>query len=597
MRLKYQFIALVTLSITIIIVLQLVLFNWLSSINTKSYALRLEDTISQLKLKAEAFSADINKVANLASFNDMTYQFMNTTDNGEQLRLAKSMQLMINSILLSNSHIDDIVITNLDLIHIGANNRESFWILQTLRSWYAEERVLLPEPHHYVIPSADGEGYYYFALANSYPTADAEHHFMTVVIYNVNAFKEMVENLHPDSYSNFFIIDSADNVLAVNKHQTWDAAQVRTLIGDWRSGALAQERIGGEVLMHHQGVNPLNWTILGMASKEEMRQEYRQLKQFMWIMSAIVLTVLTVFGLVIHKNMTSPITEIARFMNAIGNRSRRARLVTKHTNEISLLARSLNKMLDNIDMMEEMVVATREKAHQAELAKKEARLLALQSQINPHFLYNTLDCIRGLALSRGSEEISEIATAMARIFRYSIKKLHTVRIKEEIAIIQDYFRIIQIRQNGRLHASFEIDSALDEWLMPKMILQPIVENAVFHGMEQKSGASRLTVIGRITADGKVLFRIQDTGVGMTQELLRQVQESLCQPYTQIIDRAQPEEKDSLGLANIHQRLQLTYGDAYGITIDSVLGTGTEVVVSMPLEWQERDGEEENLKRV
>ena len=221
-----------------------------------------------------------------------------------------------------------------------------------------------------------------------------------------------------------------------------------------------------------------------------------------------------------------------------------------------------------------------EKAYATDILNKQAELDALQSQINPHFLYNTLDSIRGQALSEGAEDIADMTEALSTFFRYSISnRNHIVTLEEELENIQNYFVIQQFRFNNRFRLSIPpIPPALLEGCrLPKLTLQPILENTILHGMEEKLGPGAITI--RVTAtDSRTLLTISDDGAGMSEETLLRLQEKLRGDGPVSLQRARG---SGIALPNVNRRIKLLFGEEYGLRVMSTPGLGTDVEISLP----------------
>ena len=211
------------------------------------------------------------------------------------------------------------------------------------------------------------------------------------------------------------------------------------------------------------------------------------------------------------------------------------------------------------------------------MVDKQAKLSALQSQINPHFLYNTLECIRSEALLYDCDSIARMAKALASFFRYSIsKKENIVTLREEFNNIENYFLIQSYRFDDKF--SFEILAAPEDreaysCLIPKLSLQPIVENAILHGIEKKKEMGRIQIqaIGR---EGTLEIRVTDDGIGMQPDRLMKFRESIMSDEI---------SGKHIGMRNVHRRIQLHFGEAYGLKIDSEWQKGTTVTILLPVE--------------
>lgn len=215
------------------------------------------------------------------------------------------------------------------------------------------------------------------------------------------------------------------------------------------------------------------------------------------------------------------------------------------------------------------------------LSKKQAEYLALQNQINPHFLYNTLEAIRGDALDAGQEGIAKTAEALATYFRYTITEMRDlVTVEDELNNIDSYFTIQRYRFNDKLKLNVLADEDIVyRCKIPKLTLQPIVENSIFHGLESKSGDGQITIRLEVT-QSRILISIKDNGVGMPQEDVNRINEKLEKVKVSYISD-EKHARGGIALRNVAQRIKLLFGEEYGLQLYSTLGVGTEVVINLP----------------
>lgn len=221
-----------------------------------------------------------------------------------------------------------------------------------------------------------------------------------------------------------------------------------------------------------------------------------------------------------------------------------------------------------------------EREYATDILNKQAELDALQSQINPHFLYNTLDSIRGQALSEGAEDIADMTEALSTFFRYSISnRNNVVTLEEELENVRNYFMIQQFRFNNRFR--LEIlpvpQELLNSCRLPKLTLQPILENTIIHGMEEKIGPGTIHI--RVTwTDARTVITISDDGTGMSEETLLHLQEKLRGEAPVPLKRA---KGSGIALTNVNRRIKLLFGSDYGLRVMSTLGIGTDVEITLP----------------
>jgi two-component system sensor histidine kinase YesM len=216
-------------------------------------------------------------------------------------------------------------------------------------------------------------------------------------------------------------------------------------------------------------------------------------------------------------------------------------------------------------------------------SKKQAEYLALQNQINPHFLYNTLEAIRGDAMASGIESIAETTEALATYFRYTISTVeHLVTLEDELKNVENYFIIQKYRYGERIHMTIdrEADGArLSHYLLPKLTFQPIVENAIIHGLESKVGQGVIR-LGIGSTQSRLIVHIEDDGVGMAEDALRALTRRLSQVgFDHIEDTAM---EGGIALVNVNNRIKLLFGEQYGLRIYSTPRVGTDVEITLPL---------------
>lgn len=217
------------------------------------------------------------------------------------------------------------------------------------------------------------------------------------------------------------------------------------------------------------------------------------------------------------------------------------------------------------------------------LRQKQAEYLALQNQINPHFLYNALEAIRSDALLADCEDIAETTEALATFFRYTISNVQEyVTFSDELDNAENYFTIQRCRFGDKLDMELEMENEdLLEARMPKLILQPLVENAVVHGLEGKIGKGTVHISVE-NSENTLFLRIKDDGIGISEEQVEQLNEEFAHGSANAVSR----QRGGIALRNVNSRIRLMFGENYGLRIFSVKGIGTECCVTLPLLLQE-----------
>lgn len=221
----------------------------------------------------------------------------------------------------------------------------------------------------------------------------------------------------------------------------------------------------------------------------------------------------------------------------------------------------------------------------AEIFNKQTELTALQSQINPHFLYNTLDTIRGQAMCDDNIEVTNMIETLASFFRYSIsRKGNLVTLRDELNNINNYMRIQQYRFNNRFSLEIVVDEEdmqAYDFYVPRLILQPIVENAIVHGLEEKTENAR--VIIEVTVADDLIITVSDNGTGMSIEELDLLNSRIHSSQMHVEEESSQNHSTGIALPNINKRIRLLFGDKYGLNVYSSSGCGTDVEVILPVD--------------
>lgn len=277
----------------------------------------------------------------------------------------------------------------------------------------------------------------------------------------------------------------------------------------------------------------------------------------------------------ISNSITKPIRELCGVTGQIseGDFSVRARVETK--DEVSILADSINEMSEHLEVMVSKIKEDERKMRYAEL-----RLL--QEQINPHFLYNTLDTIIWLIEGNKTGQAVDMVVSLSDFFRLVLSSgKEFITIKDEELHIRSYLEIQQVRYHDILDYEIAIDPELYPYKILKMTLQPLVENALYHGIKNKRAKGKITITGSVVQkeeEKRICLTVEDNGVGMDEEEVKRLQREISKPCK--------ETETGFGLANVNERIRMNFGMEYGMTITSQKGQGTKVQVIIPAHYME-----------
>ncbi|WP_407271346.1 sensor histidine kinase [Radiobacillus sp. PE A8.2] len=326
-----------------------------------------------------------------------------------------------------------------------------------------------------------------------------------------------------------------------------------------------------------------HWTTIGVFPAEETIFEIREIRFYL----VVFVFILMLFGIPVSyflaSSISRPISQLMNFMRKAEGGQLDVRYKEQHDDEIGLLGRSFNKMLTQINHLLQLT-------ERHERQKQEAEFRSLQANINPHFLYNTLDTIQWMARKQKAEDVAEVVESLAKLFRIGLSKgRDRIRLAEEIEHIERYLMIQKTRYREKLNFQIEIEEGKQSLYVLKFILQPIVENAIYHGIKERRGAGHIVVKVK-EIKGKLSITIQDDGVGMSDEQLGGMRQALDEAIPRTENIKETRDKKGYGMLNVQARILLAFGDGYGINIDSKEKVGTIVEILLPILKEEPMGE-------
>lgn len=304
------------------------------------------------------------------------------------------------------------------------------------------------------------------------------------------------------------------------------------------------------------------WTAVGVINANELLRDRKNIIQFYFTLSVLSLLLAAIAALIISSSITKPLKKLESAMRLVETGDLSIRANTDINNEIGHLGKTFNTMIVKIKALMDTAVSNEE-------AKRKSEINALQAQINPHFLYNTLDSIIWMSAGGRNEEVTEMIEALAKLFRTSISQGENfVPLRNEMENIKSYLTIQKMRYGDKLSYELAVGEPFLPALVPKLILQPIVENALYHGIKLSPRAGTIRIGARQEGDVLILT-VTDDGVGMSRQQLEHIFD---------------EDKNSehgIGVLNVQNRIRLCFGSAYGLHYFSETGAGTCVEIHLP----------------
>lgn len=381
----------------------------------------------------------------------------------------------------------------------------------------------------------------------------------------------LAEEIDSEAYQMFFLADEKEILYSVNQpmEKLQDAYQL------WVGNGRAERLEKGNYYISSYYFNQMGCYLVSVLDLKNTGMKMNRIQWLIWGCVILAAVFCFAFFVFITKGIVRPVHQFGGTIQQIRQLNKRGletELELKGCREITELGHEFSGMLDDIEKLNRKIFQSTTDMYELKVQKQETELAYLRSQIDPHFLYNTLEVIRKMAFSKNAPEIAQMALDMGNIFRYSAKGGDEVSLDEELSIIKSYIRIQQMRFNGKIEVFYFISEDALQVKVMKMLLQPIVENSIFHGLEPKSGTGSLYIGARIE-EGMLVITVKDDGVGIEREGLEEIQKELL--------KEDADTSKHVGTLNTNARIRLFYGKEYGISIESCIEDGTTVILRLP----------------
>lgn len=392
------------------------------------------------------------------------------------------------------------------------------------------------------------------------------------------AFSEIIASHSPQMPLEYIIVDSNQYLVvdSVTGHETmFLPIEYRSIVQPGESRSF--ESGGDQKLMASQSISGTGLTLAAAMSVGLVVSSSRSLTVFVVTVCIAALLIALLTSRKLAGSVVQPIRIICNTIQSIEGGNRDSRVPTLNDDELGTLADAFNMMLDQLQEQYRTNMERQDRLRIAELKN-------LQAQISPHFLYNTLESIKYLARLGMNEEIEIVVSKLGILLRSGMNfKQDMIPLRDELRVVESYIAIQQVRYEGKFTYTASIAPELLDCMVPNLVIQPLVENAVVHGIEAKLGHGELRLTGW-QEDGHIYIEIYDNGGGIDDEKLRRIFQ------TEQLEN-EPMERERIGMVNVHRRLQLYFGEPYGLVVQSQPGSYTRIRLRIPM----RKGSEDNVQ--
>lgn len=396
------------------------------------------------------------------------------------------------------------------------------------------------------------------------------NNFMTNTSQNVTIYgsdKQAVFSYEPFDMKN----PTMDSVFMANGSSAPDG-----LVSPVSDSGLKEVRSGNDTIyLLYDTVRPEGWKLVMGVSSNILLKDVRNIAKFILVLCAATLPICLLLVNFLYSDIIKPMNLLIRRMRQVERGEIGITIENKRSDEFGFVNSTFNRMSLEIKNLIDTV-------YKKQIITKDAELKALQAQINPHFLYNTLDSINWKAKINGINEISEMVSALSSIIEANLNRKNekSITLGKEIEYINNYYFLLQKRFGKKINLETDIQEDILDCTIPKLIIQPIIENAVHHGLEMKVGSGLIRLNAR-KDQGRLIIIVSDDGTGIDEKTLERLNRSLAAGPSGEEDST-AEINSSIGIINVQRRVKLLYGDEFGLQISSMPGRGTTVTITLPV---------------
>lgn len=477
----------------------------------------------------------------------------------ELFELTTNSQSDISSIQLLDSN--GVVKLSSTKTAITRNFANEQWFLEALNN---KDIFFFSAPHKQNMIQDDQTNVISVSKAIEYLDNNEEKTGVIVIDINSSIIIELSEITNLGQNGHILILNDQNEIIHSSNNYCIDSScESIRIVNEYVLGDFQTTIDDVDMKVTIDTLNHTRWKIITFMNIEEVTSANKNITIFLFVLSASSIFVTSIIALILADRIRKPLNQLKRYMKEVEQGNFDEKIAIYGQIEIEEIANSFTEMVSKIRVLMDAVVEEKNQ-------KLKNELTALQHQINPHFLYNTLDSIVWLAENNRNEDVIKTVVALARFFRISISKgKNVITVKEEIQHIKNYLVIQQVRYTDRFTYHFDIDESLYSYPCMKLILQPIVENAIYHGVSIEDGEINIKCF---KTDSSLVFEVSNSGYGITQEEIEEI-------YNTIKDQ---NVNKGVGMRNVYQRLKLYYGDNADIEIESILDEQTTIRLILPL---------------
>lgn len=556
-----------------------------SILSTMMYYKQVENNISehtnqmlgQVKTAIEVYIKSLEKLSNYVIKEIQNNSSLKQGYILDSIRTEESRNISDMLYNIANSHPEVagiLIATNQDkYISTGMTriSRDSF----TQEDWY-QKAINAPKETH-IISNVAGRNIVtnqsysvddVFSISKAIVNPDTQE-ILGVILMDIrhDIISSSIESITIGQKGFVFVMDDYNHIVYTPVNKITYRVDPKWLLTDKKKPITTQIR-NEKYQIRSEKSEYTNWNIVGVFSLDEIMGKAYSIIYILFGFLCLILICVIVISMKISQSITKPVVKLKEAMKEAESGDFTVRFQVNQEDEISELGRNFNFMLQRIEELVQLV-------YMEQKNKRTAELKALQEQIKPHFLYNTLDTINWMAREYEADDIVRLVEALTNMFRIGLSQgKDYICVSEEIKYVSNYLYIQKIRYRSKLNYRVIDEDDIQDYIIPKFVLQPLVENAIYHGIKAKRGEGNLIIEVREIEETRMELSVSDDGVGMDENKVKELNILLNQ-------QARLNKKQSFGLYYVEERLRLRYGTDFKVTVTSKRGEGTKISIVIP----------------
>lgn len=535
-----------------------------------------KDILRMIDTSITMFAEDIDSVSMQLMYDDNIYDYLNGYDRGKYNDYYSGIKTNLREVILSRKGVirgiylikDKEDFIYYDIKRIGTNLEDD------ISYDYVYDKALKNSGNMcWIVDKDDINQENVYCSRIIYNRDNYKPIGTMVILFEKSYIESMYRKISPDEYNNIAILDNDENVVIKSNEINDGNEELLNQVTKNEEGYVTDEK--SKMLVSYLNMSKPDWTVVYCKPINELYIDIDNLRIEIVVITIVSILLLSIISSITSRNIVKPINTLVIAMKKLDTEGKYEKIENNRNDEIGYLMKTFNTMAYNIDYLVNINYKER-------LLRKETQMKALQSQINPHFIFNTLENINWLAQLNGVEEISTTVTALANIMEAGIGRgKGIISLKEEMVYVDSFIDIFQVRFSDRLKIEKDISEDTLLIKVPKLIVEPVVENALSHGIEQVSRIGILEIKSYLKEED-LIIEVNDNGIGMTEDELEKLIDKI-EGSTE-----EENENSSIGLRNVNKRLKLLYGDEYGISIESKYNEYTKVTLKLNREYKKKE---------